>query len=262
MVGGIDRYYQIATCWRDEDLRADRQFEFRQLDLELAFAEREDVLDVMEEAVVASFEALGRDAPPRPFPRLAYDDVMLRFGTDKPDLRYGMEIQEATEVTRGSEFGVFAGAPCVRYFVAPQGVLARRARAARGGREGVGGEGPRLHRRRRERRASARRSRSSSPRTSSPRSRPSPARRSSSAPASPSSSRACSAASACISAASSASLQPGQDVFHWVLDFPLFERDDAGPLDVPAPSVHRADARARRSGTSTIRPASRVSTTT
>src|SRR6476619_4158067 len=120
MVGGIDRYYQIATCWRDEDLRADRQFEFRQLDLELAFAEREDVLDVMEEAVVASVGALGRAAPARPFPRLAYDDVMLRFGTDKPDLRYGMEIQEATEVTRGSEFGVFSGAPCVRYFVAPK----------------------------------------------------------------------------------------------------------------------------------------------
>src|SRR3954468_17754134 len=120
MVGGIDRYYQIATCWRDEDLRADRQFEFRQLDLELAFAEREDVLDVMEAAVVASFDALGREAPRRPFPRLSYDDVMLRFGTDKPGLRYGMEIQDATEVTRASEFGVFANAPAVRYFVAPK----------------------------------------------------------------------------------------------------------------------------------------------
>jgi aspartyl-tRNA synthetase len=120
MVGGLDRYYQIATCWRDEDLRADRQFEFRQLDLELAFAEREDVLDVMEAAVVASFEALGREAPPRPFPRLAYSDVIARFGTDKPDLRYGLEIQDATEVTRGSEFGVFANVPCVRFIVAPR----------------------------------------------------------------------------------------------------------------------------------------------
>jgi aspartyl-tRNA synthetase len=119
MVGGLDRYYQIATCWRDEDLRADRQFEFRQLDLELAFAEREDVLDVMEAAVVASFEALGREAPTRPFPRLAYSDVIARFGTDKPDLRYGVEIQEATEATRGSEFGVFANAACVRFIVAP-----------------------------------------------------------------------------------------------------------------------------------------------
>jgi len=120
MVGGIDRYYQIATCWRDEDLRADRQFEFRQLDLELAFAEREDVLDVLEAAVVASFESLGREVPSRPFERLAYDDVMRRFGTDKPDLRYGVEIQDATDVTRGSEFGVFAGAECVRFLVAPK----------------------------------------------------------------------------------------------------------------------------------------------
>jgi aspartyl-tRNA synthetase len=120
MVGGIDRYYQIATCWRDEDLRADRQFEFRQLDLELAFAERDDVLEVMEAAVVASFEALGREPPTRPFERLAYDDVMRRFGTDKPDLRFSLEIQDATGVTRGSQFGVFANAECVRYLVAPK----------------------------------------------------------------------------------------------------------------------------------------------
>ena len=120
MVGGIDRYYQIATCWRDEDLRADRQFEFRQLDLELAFAEQDDVLEVMEAAVVASFEAVGRPAPPTPFQRLSYADVMRRFGTDKPDLRYGLEIQDATAVTRGSEFGVFSGRDCVRFLVAPR----------------------------------------------------------------------------------------------------------------------------------------------
>jgi aspartyl-tRNA synthetase len=120
MVGGIDRYYQIATCWRDEDLRADRQFEFRQLDLEMAFVEREDVLEVMESAVVASFEALGREAPSRPFPRIGYDEAMARYGSDKPDLRFGMEIQDATGVTRGSEFGVFKSAPTVRYIVAPK----------------------------------------------------------------------------------------------------------------------------------------------
>ncbi|MGH3002291.1 MAG: aspartate--tRNA ligase [Gaiellaceae bacterium] len=120
MVGGIDRYYQIATCWRDEDLRADRQFEFRQLDLELAFAEREDVLDVLEACVVASFESLGREPPARPFPRLTYRDAIARFGTDKPDLRFGLEIQDATEVTRGSEFGVFSRAACVRFVVAPR----------------------------------------------------------------------------------------------------------------------------------------------
>ena len=120
MVGGIDRYYQIATCWRDEDLRADRQYEFRQLDFEMSFVEREDVMDVMEQCVVASFEASGRAAPPRPFPRFSYEDVMRRYGTDKPDLRFGLEIEDATEVTRGSQFGVFANAPVVRYLAAPR----------------------------------------------------------------------------------------------------------------------------------------------
>ena len=120
MIGGLDRYYQIATCWRDEDLRADRQFEFRQLDLELAFPTREDVLEVLEQVVVASFESLGRTPPKRPFPRMAYADAMLRYGSDKPDVRFGLEIHEATDVTRGSEFGVFAGAETVRYIVAPK----------------------------------------------------------------------------------------------------------------------------------------------
>jgi aspartyl-tRNA synthetase len=120
MVGGIDRYYQIATCWRDEDLRADRQFEFRQLDLEMAFVEREDVLDVMEAAVVGAFEAAGVEPPQRPFPHLTYADAMLRYGSDKPDLRFGLEIQDATDVTRDSEFGVFKNAPYVRYIVVPR----------------------------------------------------------------------------------------------------------------------------------------------
>jgi aspartyl-tRNA synthetase len=120
MIGGLDRYYQIATCWRDEDLRADRQFEFRQLDLEMAFVDREDVLDVLERCVVASFESTGRPAPATPFERLTYADVMRRFGTDKPDLRYGLEIEDATDLTRGSQFGVFAGAEVVRHVVAPR----------------------------------------------------------------------------------------------------------------------------------------------
>jgi aspartyl-tRNA synthetase len=119
MIGGLDRYYQIAICWRDEDLRADRQFEFRQLDLELAFPTREDVLDVLEQVVVASFEALGRTPPERPFRHLSYAEAMLRYGSDKPDLRFGVEIQDATEVTHGSEFGVFANADCVRFLVVP-----------------------------------------------------------------------------------------------------------------------------------------------
>jgi aspartyl-tRNA synthetase len=129
MIAGFDRYYQIATCFRDEDLRADRQFEFRQLDVEMAFAEREDVLGVLEEAVRASFEALGREPPAAPFARVPWSEVMARYGSDKPDLRFGLEIQEGTEATRGSGFGVFANAPCVRYVVAPKvfsrGELAR-----------------------------------------------------------------------------------------------------------------------------------------
>jgi aspartyl-tRNA synthetase len=120
MISGFDRYYQIATCFRDEDLRADRQFEFRQLDIELAWAEREDVLAVLEQAVGASFEALDREPPPVPFPRLTWYDSMRRFGSDKPDLRFDLEIQDATEATRGSEFKVFADAPSVRFLVAPK----------------------------------------------------------------------------------------------------------------------------------------------
>jgi aspartyl-tRNA synthetase len=122
IIGGLDRYYQIATCWRDEDLRADRQFEFRQLDLEMGFVERGEVLDVMEAAVTGAFEAVGRTPPQRPFPHISYDEAMAKYGSDKPDLRFGMEIQDATEVTRGSEFAVFAKAPCVRYLVVPKSV--------------------------------------------------------------------------------------------------------------------------------------------
>jgi aspartyl-tRNA synthetase len=120
MVSGFDRYYQIAVCFRDEDLRADRQFEFRQLDLELAFPTREEVFGVLEGAVCASFEALGRTPPERPFRRVPYEEAMLRFGSDKPDLRFGLEIEDATEATRGSEFGVFANAPVVRFLRAPR----------------------------------------------------------------------------------------------------------------------------------------------
>lgn len=120
MVSGFDRYYQIATCFRDEDLRADRQFEFRQLDVEMAFPTREEVWDVLEGAVGASLEALGRELPQRPFRRMTWHEATARFGSDKPDLRFGLEISDATEATRGSEFGVFANAPAVRFIAVPQ----------------------------------------------------------------------------------------------------------------------------------------------
>jgi aspartyl-tRNA synthetase len=119
MVAGLDRYYQIVTCFRDEDLRADRQFEFRQLDVEMAFVEEADVQAVLEAAVCAAFEELGRVPPPRPFRRLAWAEAMERYGSDKPDLRFGCEIADLTEATRASGFRVFAEAPCVRALAVP-----------------------------------------------------------------------------------------------------------------------------------------------
>jgi aspartyl-tRNA synthetase len=120
MVAGMGRYYQIATCFRDEDLRADRQFEFRQLDLELSFPTREDVWETLEGAVCASFEALGRTPPERPFQRLTWHEAMARYGSDKPDLRFGLELHDLTEETRDSEFKVFAQASSVQYLAVPQ----------------------------------------------------------------------------------------------------------------------------------------------
>ncbi len=109
MVAGYERYFQIARCFRDEDLRGDRQPEFTQLDLEMSFVERDDVLDMVE----GLFTALVPAVTPHkriitPFPKLAYKDVMERYGIDKPDLRFGMEIVDLTEAVKGSEFKVFA----------------------------------------------------------------------------------------------------------------------------------------------------------
>jgi len=120
MVAGIGRYYQMATCFRDEDLRADRQFEFRQLDLELSFPTREEVWETLEGAVCASFEALERTPPERPFQRLTWHEAMARYGSDKPDLRFGLELHDLTEETRESEFKVFAQAPSVQYLTVAQ----------------------------------------------------------------------------------------------------------------------------------------------
>jgi aspartyl-tRNA synthetase len=120
MVAGIGRYYQIATCFRDEDLRADRQFEFRQLDLELSFPTREEVWEILEGAVAASFEAVGREPPPRPFRRLTWHEALGRYGSDKPDLRFGLDLHDLTDQTRESDFKVFAQARSVQYLTVPQ----------------------------------------------------------------------------------------------------------------------------------------------
>jgi len=110
MVAGMDRYFQVARCFRDEDLRADRQPEFTQLDAELSFVERDDVLDVMEKMMARLFkECLGIEIP-LPFPRLSYEEAMGRFGVDKPDLRFGLELVDLSEEVRGCEFKVFAQA--------------------------------------------------------------------------------------------------------------------------------------------------------
>lgn len=110
MVAGFDRYMQIARCFRDEDLRADRQPEFTQIDLEMSFVDMEDVLALGEGYIVRVFkEALGVDIP-TPLPRLTYREAMSRYGSDKPDIRYGMELCDLTDVVRDAEFAVFQNA--------------------------------------------------------------------------------------------------------------------------------------------------------
>jgi aspartyl-tRNA synthetase len=107
MISGYERYYQIARCFRDEDLRADRQPEFTQLDLEMAFVEEDDVIAVTEKVMHAVFQAGGLATAPPPWPRLSYEEAMLRFGSDRPDTRFGMELFDISEHLRGSEFRVF-----------------------------------------------------------------------------------------------------------------------------------------------------------
>jgi len=110
MVAGVDRYFQIAKCFRDEDLRADRQPEFTQIDVEMSFVTREDVLDMMEGLVAHIWKVARDEKLPTPFPRMAYKDAMERFGSDKPDTRFGMELADFTDVFKASQFKVFRGA--------------------------------------------------------------------------------------------------------------------------------------------------------
>jgi aspartyl-tRNA synthetase len=124
MIAGFDRYYQIAICFRDEDLRADRVQEITQLDVEVSFPDRAELFELMEEIFAAVWsECIGIEIP-RPFPQMTFEEADRRFGSDKPDTRFGLEIEDATEVTRGSEFGVFAGAETVRFLRVP-GVFSR-----------------------------------------------------------------------------------------------------------------------------------------
>ena len=132
MVAGVERYFQIARCFRDEDLRADRQPEFVQLDLEWSFCEEEDILGLLEELFAGLAAALRPDLTvPRPFPRLTWHEAMERYGSDKPDLRYGLELSDCSDIAASSGFGVFsstiANGGRVRGIVMPGGAsLSRR----------------------------------------------------------------------------------------------------------------------------------------
>jgi aspartyl-tRNA synthetase len=120
MVAGFDRYYQIAICFRDEDLRADRVQEITQLDVEMSFPDEEFLFGLMEEMYARIWrETLGIEIP-TPFPRMTWHEADRRYGSDKPDLRFGLEIEDATDATRSSQFGVFAGAEAVRFLRVPQ----------------------------------------------------------------------------------------------------------------------------------------------
>ena len=119
MVGGMERYYQIARCYRDEDFRADRQPEFTQLDVEMSFVDADDVIAVAEEILAALWALVGYDLP-RPIPRMSYADAMRRFGSDKPDLRFGLELVECTDYFTDTPFRVFQ-APYVGAVVMPGG---------------------------------------------------------------------------------------------------------------------------------------------
>jgi aspartyl-tRNA synthetase len=110
MVGGLDRYFQIVKCFRDEDLRADRQPEFTQLDMEMSFVQPEDVMQVIEGMIYVLFKELKGIELKRPFPKLTYEEAMNRFGSDKPDMRFGLELSDFTDALRGSEARVFAAA--------------------------------------------------------------------------------------------------------------------------------------------------------
>jgi aspartyl-tRNA synthetase len=122
MVAGMERYYQIARCYRDEDFRADRQPEFTQLDIEMSFVEQDDVLSVAEDVLVALWSLIGYDVPV-PLPRMTYAEAMDRFGSDKPDLRMGQELVDCTSYFADTEFRVFSPqyAPYVGAVVMPGG---------------------------------------------------------------------------------------------------------------------------------------------
>ena len=124
MIGGVDRYFQIAKCFRDEDLRADRQFEFTQLDVEMSFVEMDDVMNTIEGLAKNVFTAITGETVDYKFERMPYAEAMSRFGSDKPDVRFGVELKDLTEIARNCNFKAFKGVVedggIVKAIVAPQ----------------------------------------------------------------------------------------------------------------------------------------------
>ncbi len=121
MVGGLDRYFQIVRCFRDEDLRADRQPEFTQVDIEMSFVDEEKVMTMAEGLMVRVFkEVMGMDIP-HPFPRMKYEEAIASFGVDKPDTRFGLKLHDITDIVRGSGFKLFAAARLVKAMKVPGG---------------------------------------------------------------------------------------------------------------------------------------------
>jgi aspartyl-tRNA synthetase len=143
MVGGCDKYMQIVRCFRDEDPRADRQAEFTQLDVEMSFIDRENVIAVMEGLLRRIWkEAIGKDIPD-PIPHMEYDEAMSRYGSDRPDLRYGMELHDVTDIAHTTDFKVFKDAPLVKCIVVPGGATLTRAQTDSWAEwsKGLGGKG-------------------------------------------------------------------------------------------------------------------------
>jgi aspartyl-tRNA synthetase len=133
MISGMDRYYQLAKCFRDEDLRQDRQPEFTQIDMEMSFVTKDDILPIMEEMIAKIFKEIRGIELKRPFLRMTWREAMDRFGSDKPDMRFGMELHDLSDILKDSSFKVFSGAiqrgGSVRALIAKdaQGKLSKKA---------------------------------------------------------------------------------------------------------------------------------------
>jgi len=127
MVAGTDKYMQIVRCFRDEDPRADRQAEFTQLDVEMSFIDRENIMGIIEGLLRRIWKEVLNVEIPNPIPRMDYDEAMSRYGSDRPDLRYGMQLHDITDLAHSTEFGVFKSAPMVKCVAVPGGAKLTRA---------------------------------------------------------------------------------------------------------------------------------------